>query len=55
MLLRQCREIGIAIIVVDQHPALISSGCLGNTYTTICLNLKDPSDINKAAALFASS
>lgn len=51
MLLRQCREIGIAMIVIDQHPHLISSAALGNTYTSICLNLKDPGDINKAAAL----
>jgi len=48
-LLRQCREIGIGVIVVDQHPHLISSAALGNTYTTICLNLKDPTDMNKAA------
>ena len=51
MLLRQCREIGIAMIVVDQHPHLISAAATGNTYTSICLNLKDPSDINRAAAL----
>ncbi len=51
MLLRQCREIGIGIIVVDQHPHLMSSAALGNTYTTICLNLKDPRDVNKAAGL----
>jgi len=50
-LLRQCREIGIGIIVVDQHPHLISSAALGNTYASICLNLKDPRDVNKAAAL----
>lgn len=51
MLMRQCREIGIGMVVVDQHPHLISSAALGNTYSTICLNLKDPSDINKAASL----
>jgi len=51
MLLRQCREIGIGIIIIDQHPHLISSAALGNTYTSICLNLKDPRDINKAGAL----
>ena len=51
MLLRQCREIGIGIIVIDQHPHLISSAALGNTYTTLCLNQRDPSDINKAAGL----
>ena len=50
MLLRQCREIGIAVVVIDQHPHLISSAALGNTYTSICLNLKDPKDIAKAAA-----
>lgn len=51
MLFRQCRELGIGIIVIDQHPHLLSSAALGNTYTTICLNQKDPSDINKAAAI----
>lgn len=51
MLLRQCRELGIAMIIIDQHPHLISPAALGNTYTTVCLNLKDPSDINKAAKL----
>lgn len=50
-LLRQCRELGMAMIVVDQHPHLISSAALGNTYTTIMLNLKDPADINRAAGL----
>lgn len=51
MILRQARELGMAIVVVDQHPHLISSAALGNAYTTITLNLKDPSDINKASAL----
>jgi hypothetical protein len=51
MLFRQCRELGIGIVVIDQHPHLLSSAALGNTYTTIFLNQKDPSDINKAAAV----
>jgi hypothetical protein len=51
MLLRQCRELGIGIVIIDQHPHLLSSAALGNTYTTIFLNQKDPSDINKAAAV----
>jgi len=51
MLLRQCREMGIAFVVVDQHPHLISSAALGNTYTTICLNQKHPTDINRAAGI----
>ena len=51
MLLRQCREIGIGMIIVDQHPHLISSAALGNTFTSVCLNLKDPADINRAGGL----
>ena len=51
MLFRQCRELGIGMIVLDQHPHLISSAVMGNTHTTICLNQKDPKDIGKAAAL----
>ena len=51
MLFRQCRELGIGIIVLDQHPHLLSSAAMGNTHTTVCLNQKDPSDINKAAAI----
>jgi hypothetical protein len=51
MLFRQCRELGIGIVVIDQHPHLLSAAALGNTYTTICLNQKDPYDINKAAAV----
>jgi hypothetical protein len=51
MLLRQCRELGMGVIVLDQHPSLLSQAALGNTYTSICLNLKDPTDIAKAAKL----
>ena len=51
MLFRQCRELGIGIIVIDQHPHLLSSAAFGNTYTTIFLNQKDPADINKSAAV----
>ena len=51
MFFRQCRELGIAIVVLDQHAHLLSPAALGNTYTTICLSQKDPTDINKLAAL----
>ena len=51
MLFRQCRELGIGIVVLDQHPHLLSAAALGNTYASICLNQKDPTDINKAAGL----
>ena len=49
MLLRQCREIGIGTVIIDQQPSMISTAVLGNVYTTICLNQKSPGDISKAA------
>ncbi len=49
MLLRQCREIGIGTVIIDQQPSMISTTVLGNVYTTICLNQKSPGDISKAA------
>lgn len=51
MIFRQCRELGMGIVLNDQHIHLLSSAALGNAYTTILLSQKDPSDINKAAAL----
>jgi hypothetical protein len=44
--LREIRELGEAVIVVDQHPSMISAVALGNTSATICLNLKHRSDVN---------
>jgi hypothetical protein len=43
--LREIRELGEAIVVVDQHPSMISTVALGNTSATICLNLKHRSDV----------
>lgn len=51
VLLRQCRELGIGVVIIDQHPSLISNAGIGNCYTTICMNLKDPRDIHKASGL----
>lgn len=48
--LRQGRELGIGFVVVDQHPSLLSKASLGG-FTTISLNLTEPSDVNRAAAL----
>lgn len=50
-LLRQCREIGIGVVLVDQQPNQIASTVLGNVHTSICMNLKDPADISRAAGL----
>jgi len=44
-ILREIRELGEAIILIDQHPSLISITALGNSYTTITLNLKHRSDV----------
>ncbi len=51
MLLRQGRELGVGTMIIDQQPSLISSVALANTYTSICLNLKDPTDIQKTVSL----
>ena len=49
-ILREIRELGEAIILVDQHPSLISIPALGNSYTTVAMNLKHKSDVNAIAA-----
>lgn len=39
LVLRQVREYGVGICVVDQHPSLVSLPALG-TYSTVCFNLR---------------
>ncbi|NIO27736.1 MAG: hypothetical protein GTO29_04180 [Candidatus Latescibacteria bacterium] len=48
-LIREIRELGEGIVVIDQHPSLVSRPALGNTYTTICLNLKEATDVRAAS------
>ena len=48
IILREIRELGEAIIIIDQHPSLISPTALGNTYTTITMNLKHRNDVSLA-------
>ncbi|MBI9018751.1 MAG: ATP-binding protein [Phycisphaerae bacterium] len=48
-LLRQTRELGIATVIMDQTPSLMSKVVLANCYTNIFLNLVSTSDLNKAA------
>ncbi|GAF95656.1 unnamed protein product, partial [marine sediment metagenome] len=48
-ILREIRELGESVILIDQHPSLISIPALGNTYCTITMNLKHRSDVNIAA------
>ncbi len=45
IILREIRELGESIILIDQHPSLISMPALGNTYTTICFGLKHRADM----------
>jgi len=45
IILREIRELGESIILIDQHPSLISPA-LGNMYTTICFGLKHKADMN---------
>ncbi len=50
-LLRLVRETGIGVVLVDQTPSRMSSIALANTFTTICLNIKHPSDVQRAASV----
>ncbi|MEM2674583.1 MAG: DUF87 domain-containing protein [Candidatus Hadarchaeales archaeon] len=51
LLIREIRELGEGVILIDQTPSLLSKPILGNTYCTICLNLKERSDINLMARI----
>jgi len=50
-LLRQTRELGIATVVMDQTPSLMSKVVLANCYTNIFLNLVSASDLSKAGSV----
>ncbi len=49
IILREIRELGEAIVIIDQHPSLIAPTAMGNTYTTITMNLKHRNDVNLAS------
>jgi Helicase HerA, central domain len=49
LILREIRELGESLVIVDQHPSLISLPAMGNTNTTIAFNLKHQADISTAA------
>lgn len=50
VILREIRELGESVILIDQHPSLVSPVSLGNTYCTIAMNLKHGSDTAALAA-----
>ena len=43
------RELGEGIVLLDQHPSLISLPALGNTNLTFTFNLKAREDVNTAS------
>ena len=49
VILREIRELGEGIILIDQNPSLISKPALGNTYCTIAMNLKHRGDVQMIA------
>jgi len=49
VLLREVREFGEAIVLLDQLPSLISKPALENSFTTIGMNLKEKGDVTAAA------
>ena len=49
VVIREIRELGVSLVIIDQHPSLISKVALGNTYTTITMNLKAQDDVRAAA------
>jgi len=44
-ILRMVRECSLSIVLADQHPSLISLPAMGNTFTTIGMNLKTRADV----------
>lgn len=49
VILREIRELGEAVVLVDQHPSQMAVTALGNTYCTIAMNLKHRSDVRTIA------
>lgn len=45
VILREVRELGEAVVLIDQHPSQIAITALGNTFCTIAMNLKHRSDV----------
>lgn len=49
VMLREIRELGVGVVLLDQHPSLMTLPALGNPNTTICFNLKTEQDVHAAA------
>jgi len=46
VILREIRELGEGVVLIDQHPSQIAFTALGNTFCTIAMNLKHRADVN---------
>jgi hypothetical protein len=49
VIVREIRELGESLILLDQHPCLISIPALGNTNCTMAMSLKHRLDVNSIA------
>jgi len=49
VIIREIRELGESVIIIDQCPSLLSLPARANTWCTVVLNLKDAKDVNTAA------
>lgn len=49
VIIREIRELGESVIIIDQCPSLMSLPARANTWCTVVLNLKDAVDVNTAA------
>jgi DNA helicase HerA-like ATPase len=50
IIIREIRELGEAVVIIDQCPSLLSLPARANTWCTVTLNLKDAKDVNSAAS-----
>lgn len=50
MIVKQIRELGVGVVIIDQDPSLLSIPVLNNTYTTISFNLKERSNVRTIAS-----
>jgi hypothetical protein len=50
VIIREIRELGESVIIIDQCPSLLSLPARANTWCSIILNLKDAKDVNSAAS-----
>lgn len=48
-LLREIRELGVGVVLVDQQPSQLNPAAIANTHCSITLNLKQRSDCHVAA------